>query len=152
MYGLRLGASPALVMSSDGGATWVKESFDFRYYGAAVSVKPGIFPAGDALFFLAEYAFDDHGYYLIVRRTGAPGEGRYDLSYLSYLGPHFEDLGDLAFRTPDDGMGVGWKASLAYNGRDWVQEDVGTRSFYSVAANPAGGFWAVSEDRLLFHP
>ena len=89
---------------------------------------------------------------MIIKRTGAPGEGEYTLSYLSYLGPNFRDIYDVDFHRTGAGLAVGQDTTLVYEGGFWFQEQGVNFDLWDVTADPAGGYWGITISQLLRHP
>jgi hypothetical protein len=157
MYAYKRGAMEAgktwnVFVSDDLGATWHHEAVEIppqyklkRERGAAASP--------DALFLNACVAAADLEYYAVIRRTGPPGEGVYEFSYIGWVGPGVGQIDRLAFRDADHGMALGLGTSMRYDAPEWFRETSDPlRQFESLVADPQGGYWAVSWRELLWHP
>lgn len=152
-----------LVMTGDGGKTWVleelafdSENFEFSgFYGYEKSLAdvPG------ALYINA--AVESNGVRYdggVVKRTGPPGEGTYEPLFFSRRGPYFWDIRSVAFKDEHNGIAVGHVTSVVYNDPDWVLEDVTQEHFIfeRITIGP-DGYWAIACGdfpgyALMYHP
>jgi hypothetical protein len=142
-----------IFVSADDGATWHREVYELPpHYELERIVSTATSP--DALYLIARVVAADLEYYAIIRRTGAPGEGVYDLSYLAWVGPGVGQIDFCAFRDDDDGIAVGLGTTMRYYAPDWVRETVGPlQRFDYLVADPRGGYWAVrGRGSLEWHP
>jgi hypothetical protein len=143
---------PTLIISNDRGRSWVEERVGFRYYGRDVDFTGGkMDAAGDKLFMLGEMTLRDREIEMVIERSGPPGAGEYELSYLSFVSPYQRDVFEMVFRARDDGIVVGPGASIRYDGSGWTQEDAVAWWFWGVTSDPNGGYWGTTTSRLLRH-
>jgi len=106
----------------------------------------------------------------IIKRTGLPGHGIYELEFLSYRGPYFQGLDSYATRVfmgrpwvgnAAEAVGVGKETSVVFDGGSFLLEKLPYRvDLKSVisAGKDTEGFYAVgynlifSDYELLYHP
>jgi hypothetical protein len=147
-----------IVVTGDGGASWAEESITVpapykldRFNDMAATA--------DALYLVAELnlAGLETPYRAIIKRTGPPGQGVYELSYLSWVGPGTQDIDWIAFRDTDHGVATGLGGSIYYDAPSWTRETTDPLFSFqpeSPVADPASGYWAAALDEktLLRHP
>jgi hypothetical protein len=109
---------------------------------------------GDALYFVAEVETAGVAYEAVIKRTGPPGDGVYELSFLSRAGEGFLGLEECGFTDGAHGMAVGMGASVYYNAPIWSREYLENPRQYltQLTPDPRGGFWADYYGRLMWHP
>jgi hypothetical protein len=109
---------------------------------------------GDALYFVAEVETAGVAYEAVIKRTGPPGDGVYELSFLSRAGPGFLGLEECGFSDAAHGMAVGMGGSIYYDAPIWSREYVENPGQYltQLTPDPRGGFWADYYRRLMWHP
>jgi len=149
-----------LALTDDGGASWIIENINDRSRG--FGLKPNyytrFFALPGLLYFNADVVVNGVAYQGIIKRTGPPGEGKYDVLFYSPLGPHFRDLRGIAFKDVYDGIAVGVETSVLYDAPGWALEDAkgALHNFLYVTAGPEG-YWAIAEGdspgyALMYHP
>ena len=132
-------------------------------YGEELITVPGGFKiirlrdmaaGGDALYFFAEVETAGVEYQAVIKRTGPPGAGVYELSFLSRAAPGFLELEECGFSDAAHGMAVGMGGSVNYNAPIWSREYVENPRQYltQLTPDPRGGFWADYYRRLMWHP
>ncbi len=147
-----------IYITPDGGGTWFSENPAFNAYGFTVNyLLPGNAENG-AMYFGVQ--FDDMRFSAIVRRTGAPGQGKYDLCFFGGVSGSIHDIKSVATDAKGNAVGVGAEGSVYYDGSTWRVEDLPYRiGFRQVIPAAEGGFWGLGENlvvmgrkELLFHP
>ena len=146
-----------LVMTADGGKTWITEDipatingFDFRF-----DYSSRLVAAGDGVYLLAIYYMDQEPFKnFIIKRTGAPGQGKYEISFASPNAEDFGGLYSLAFNTPGRAVAVGSYTSIVYNEPRWYKEEKTSLILGKATAKPNGGFWAIRSEPsgIYYHP
>jgi len=151
-----------LYITNDNGTTWTVE---------VITAKSGLHEVNDladselyavpgALFFTGEVESNGFPYKgAVIKRTGRPGEGVYEVVFLSPVGPYFFELEDIAFKDALNGIIVGMETSVVYEDPNWVLEDVsGCTVFPDFTHIATGGnrYWGLVDDSgkryLLSHP
>lgn len=148
LYGLRrLTGAYVVYVSGDAGANWHKESVNFESPAYELEqLKVGV-GAGDQLYLLARFSQEIEG---IIKRTGLPGEGVYELAFLSNNNATFSGLNAMARDYHGNLAAVGEETSVFWDGQNWLAENVAARTYFvDVAAGPLGGFYAVGRDYLF---
>jgi hypothetical protein len=145
---------PALAVSADRGASWVTESADVPTLGYKFENWLPACAAGDELYLILKCEGVIWG---IVRRSGPPGAGEYELEFLEVNDPEFANINDIAI-----GRGrvaaVGLSAAAFDDGRGWRREQLPYEmALRQVAPAAGGGFWALiavgaSDAALYYHP
>jgi hypothetical protein len=147
-------------LSADAGNTWVTEEAVIKQQGLDLeSVHSGA-AIGKELFIISQLSFNGKPYDGVLRRTGPPGAGEYDVAFMSYHGPYFYNLADIDFRNAGDGLAVGSHTTLHYWEGGWLLETTRELDFICVAADAKGGYWAVADNHsrggantfLLYQP
>jgi hypothetical protein len=152
-------SNPVLSLTADDGATWHREIIpDPAPYDLKTVVD--VAGTGAALYLAADVIVPgvSSPYRAVIKRTGGPGEGVYELSYFGWVGPGSLNLDALAFRADGVGVGVGTGGSLYFDGTTWVREI--TDPFFgfnttNLITDPNGGFWCTEtfdERGFLWHP
>ena len=139
--------------SGDYGKTWFQEKMELPAHYTLARVD-GVAASPEAFYFVANVVGADLEYDAIIKRTGPPGAGEYELLYLGWTGPGYIGISKCAFRDETAGVAVGEGASMYYQAPEWVREisaPVGT-NFDSLLADPRGGFWGSRFDGLYWHP
>jgi hypothetical protein len=152
-----------LALTDDLGATWAVEeiklntnSYEFR---DLPDRNKALFAVDGALFFNAEVESNGERYEAaVVKRTGPPGAGVYELVFFSNISRYFRDIRALAFKDERNGMVLGQETSVVYDDPDWVLEIVTGQEYYVFDLAVAGpnGYWAIIDPgvqpQLLYHP
>jgi hypothetical protein len=145
-----------LAGSNDGGLTWHEEKI---IPPAPYSIKEvySISGTSNALYITASVETAGLDYAAILKRTGAPGEGLYEFSYLSWIGPEMLKVEAVAFRGDDHALALGPSTSIYFDGSDWIRESNEKNVLfdrYSLVADPRGGYWCLdtNEGNLVRHP
>jgi|GEM_PF-1920697 len=159
------GELPKVYISADAGASWAEETFpEDLMQGRVISRAYAGGAFGPDLYILIECGNNGWG---VVRRTGAPGVGEYELAFLAYGGPYLTALNSIAFRNPHspprgisaDGVTVGRDTSVVFDEGTVYLEKLpyaldltavvlyGGNGFFAVGKNEAFGGW-----ELLYHP
>jgi len=156
------GIGKTLTMTADGGATWQTETLQINYTGYRITRADGgrMAAAGGVLFIPAEVDVNGEDYSAVLKRTGPPGAGEYELSFLSNTGAHFNSIYSLVFQDVEHGLAVGPYTSMLYTYGVWRQERIGAVDFSGLVADPAGGWWGICLDHsgqyhgdwLVHHP
>jgi hypothetical protein len=146
-----------VVGSSDGGATWREEKIELPAPYKINGLIESVATTPDALYFSVNVAVEDLNYQAIIKRTGLPGEGVYELSYASWYGPGIMSLDAVSFRNATSGVAIGNIGSIYYDGRDWIRElapDGTALDSANLTPDPRGGFWCTSHSGryLVWHP
>ncbi len=163
--GYAAGEVPKMYVSADEGASWYVEPVP-RDYGLGRKVMRswvrGNF--GPTVYVVAEF---DNGAWGVIKRTGAPGAGEYELVFLAYPGPYFTDLNGVAFRDAPsdpygisvDGVAVGKDTTVVFDEGNVYFEKLPYASELScVIPNLGTGYFAVGKSEpfgsydLLYHP
>lgn len=108
-----------------------------------------------ALYIVAYVESANLDYRAIIKRTGPPGEGVYEFSYLGWVGPGIRELSAAAFRDDDHGVAIGLGTSMSYNAPAWTREPTDNDYRFelnSLVADPRGGYWAIHRNDLIWHP
>jgi hypothetical protein len=138
---------------------WFAERVDHGLFGYEVeSIKPA-YAAGNDLYLLADLGITGN-FQAIIKRTGAPGLGRYEFQFLSNESGYVFRIDKVVFKATDgEGLAVGDKTSLIFKGGAWRPEEL---PYYlnigSIVADGESGYWAtgsnegLSRSELLFHP
>ena len=165
-YGGAEGPIWKLAITADSGVTWAVEEIKlntglFEFRGLSNWYK-AFYAVDGALFFSAEVEFNGEKYKgAIIKRTGAPGAGVYELAFCSNTGPYFWDVRALVFKDEHNGMALGQETSVVYDDPDWVLEMVTGQDYFYVfdlAAVGPNGYWAITDPpsqlppHLLYHP
>jgi|GEM_PF-1163419 len=151
-----------LVMTADGGETWVYESINenSKEFEIELDEYTELSAVPGALIFNADVTVGGATFDGVVKRTGPPGAGNYDVLFFSPLAPFFWDIRGHAFKDVFNGITVGRLTSVVYNSPDWVLEEVTGEDFHFefITVGP-DGYWAVAEDEgglggdaLMYHP
>lgn len=151
------GEDHEIFMTADRGATWHWEKVRFDTLGYKLERVDVSCAVGADLYLIAKFVGDCWG---LVRRTGVPGAGVYELIFLSNKSANFYNIKSVAFEETGRGLAVGLEASVFYDGQDWRLEKLPYRiAFKEVEAAGGGGFWAFGENigvmsrwELLYHP
>ena len=159
------GESAKVYISADEGATWAEETFpEDLMQGREISRAYAGAGFGPDVYILAEC---DYGAWAVIRRTGPPGAGEYELAFLAHGGPYLTALSNIAFRNPDspprgisvDGVAVGRETSVVFDEGNVYLEKLpyaldltrivlyGGNGFFATGKNEAFGGW-----ELLYHP
>ena len=139
-------------VSDDGGRTWQTEILTLPptpYFIPPYRIS-AIAPAGNGLALLGE-AFtsqnpDAFSYQTIILRDDAPpGAGRYEVAFLAPHGPYFYGVGDMAFRSREDGRAVGGATSVLLRNGDWLMETAGMdwNPCHETLTYGNGAYWVV---------
>ncbi len=148
---------PALAISADRGASWVIESPAVPTLGYKFENWLPACAAGDDLYLILKCEGVIWG---IVRRSGPPGTGEYELEFLEVNDPEFAKINDVAIG-PGRVAAVGLSASAFDYGRGWRREQLPYEIVLRQVAPAAGGngFWAfgyneniMGRTELLYHP
>jgi hypothetical protein len=157
--GARIGDSSVFV-TGDGGASWLEERLDFPSpVGKEVETVRAECASGTDLYLFVDFLT---GYNGIVKRSGEPGRGEYELVFFATQGRNFTWLNDVAVRdggiNHSSGVAVGRDTSVVYDGADWCLEEVPYPADVEHIAHAFdGGFWASATDlitgrsELLYH-
>jgi hypothetical protein len=146
--GTRVGDSRVFV-SADGGASWADERLEFHSpVGEAMAEVRAECALGTDLYLFVDFA---NGYNGVVKRTGPPGQGEYELVFYATEGSNFKWLNDVVVADGNihhaRGMAVGYDTSVVYDGPGWKIEEVAyPANIEYVAPSADGGFWAAAED------
>ena len=159
------GELPKVYISADGGASWAEETLpEDIVQGREISRAYAGGGFGPDVYILAECGNDA---WAVIRRTGAPGAGEYELAFLAYGGPYFTTLNSIAFRNPHspprgvsaDGVAVGRETSVVFDEGGVYLEKLPYALDLSNAISFGGnGFFAVGKNQafggyeLLYHP
>ncbi len=147
-------------ITNDGGASWRRETPSAPGY--EITGEPNGAVAGDAVYFVTYAAVADDGFNIVLKMTGAPGEGVYEISYMGRAAPGTLNLSHAAFRNPSDGVAIAEAGtSIFFNGQTWTREMVSPYynfDVFSLIADPRGGYWCIHKDsehannELIWHP
>ncbi len=142
-------------ISQDKGDTWTEETSADDIFGGR---RPDKVIArayfGPELYISVEF---DDGATGIVRRTGSPGVGEYEIVFLSYDGPFFTSFERMAFRSWSselsgngaDGVGIGDNASVSFTPSGIYLEKLPYQLQFSALCKAGGiGFWASGTNGL----
>ncbi len=149
--GTRVGDSRVFV-SADGGASWAEERLDFHSpVGEDMAEVRAECALGTDLYLYVDFA---NGYNGVVKRTGAPGQGEYELVFYATEGPRFKWLNDVAVGDGNEhhsrGVAVGYDTSVVLDGASWKIEEVAyPANIKYVTPGADGGFWAAAVDLTL---
>ncbi len=138
-------------MSFDGGTTWRKEEIAVNAPGYEIMFVDAGCAAGRALYFYVRFEGGGVG---IVRRSGSPTSGKYELVYFIPRGNFMAAAADVDGRI----AAVGLKTSVIFDGGRWrVEELPYPLDLYRVIPAPHGGFLglgnneAVWQREVLYH-
>lgn len=158
--------SAAVFVSKDAGGTWAEERVsslfvhDYKIEGLYAAEADGL-----TLYLLAD--FEPDNCWGIIKRTGLPGAGEYELIFLAPQGPYFRDIRDVAFRDPTgekpgigvDGIAAGDETTVVFvDGAAYMEKLPYPTKIVSAEAANGNGFWAAGENKvtgnfeLLYHP
>jgi hypothetical protein len=149
--------SPALAISVDGGASWVTESPDVPTLGHKFEEWIPACAAGDELYLILRCQGVTPG---IVRRSGPPGAGEYELEFLEVDDPEFGPINDVAMAA-ERVAAVAESGAAIDEGRGWRREELPYKINLRHVTPAAGGygFWALGDNEyvmgrteVLFHP
>jgi len=159
------GTDPLVFISRDNGASWLEERMP-RYAVAGHEIRAARAAAtrNGELYIIAR--LDGERCYALIRRSGAPGAGRYEPAFISYAGPYLLELRAFAFKgdvspygITCDGVGVGDETTVVYDeGKYYVEKLPFPMNIYDVCPSDEAGFFAYAYDaalfyyRLLYHP
>ena len=133
-----------LSLTYDGGQTWYDEKPSFKGIGYTPFRVDVACAIGDALYLTVEFEGFGSG---IIRRTGDPGKGEYELVFFSYISPAFHDIRTIAFEDPGKGVAVGTEGSVYFDGETWHVESLPYRlGFRDVGLAAGGGFFALTDN------
>jgi hypothetical protein len=150
----------SVFVTTDAGASWLEERLDFPSpVGKEVETVRAECASGTDLYLFVDFL---SGYNGIVKRSGEPGRGEYELVFFATEGPNFKWLSDVAVRGGgvhhSCGVAVGRETSVVYDGADWRLEEVPyPADIEHIAYASDGGFWATADDMitgrwdLLYH-
>jgi hypothetical protein len=155
-----------LAITADSGVTWAVEEIKLNTGSLEFRDLPNnnktFYAVDGALFFSAEVEFNGEKYEgAIIKRTGAPGAGVYELAFCSNTAPYFWDVRAIAFKDEHNGMALGQETSVVYADPDWVLEMATGHDYFYVfdlAAVGPDGYWAITDPashlppHLLYHP
>jgi hypothetical protein len=159
------GELPKVYISADGGASWAEETLpEDIVQGREISRAYAGGGFGPDVYILAECG---NNAWAVIRRTGAPGAGEYELAFLAYGGPYFTTLNSIAFRNPHspprgvsaDGVAVGRETSVVFDeGNVYLEKLPYALDLSRVIPYGGNGFFAVGKNEafggyeLLYHP
>jgi len=146
--GTAVGDSRVFV-TADGGVTWADERLEFHSpVGEDMAEVRAECALGTDLYLFVDFA---NGYNGVVKRTGPPGQGEYELVFYATEGSNFKWLNDVAVADAKihhaGGMAVGYDTSVVYDGANWKIEEIAYPADIGYVTHSAdGGFWAAAED------
>jgi hypothetical protein len=159
------GELPKVYISANRGASWAQETIPADVVrGRVISRAFAGAGYGPDAYILAECG---NNAWAVIRRSGGPGAGEYELAFLGHGGPYFNTLNGIAFRDPHspprgisvDGVAVGRETSVLFDEGNVYLEKLpyaldltrvvlyGGSGFFAIGKNEAFGGW-----ELLYHP
>jgi len=159
---------PKAVISADEGNTWIVEEIILDYPACEILAPNkgrSLYVVDGVLYFNVRIEMgeqpDDVRYNAIIKRTGPPGDGEYELVFMAPEGPYFTDVRALAFRDKKHGLAVGYETSVVYERSKWLLENTAdsfTLNTFEGIVVGSDGYWAfgsyagTTEYRLFYHP
>ncbi len=159
------GELPKVYISADDGASWAEETFpEDLMQGREISRAYAGAGFGPDVYILAECG---NNAWAVIRRTGPPGAGEYELAFLAHAGPYLTTLHSIAFRKPHspprgisvDGVAVGRETSVVFDeGNVYLEKLPYALDLSRVISYGGNGFFAVGKNEafggyeLLYHP
>lgn len=146
--------SPQVVVSGDEGTSWEWEDVTVPA-GYEIENISDFTASPDALYITARLEASGKKWYAIIKRTGPPGEGSYEFSYLGYTGPGRGVIDKCVFRNNRDGVATGLGGTLHLDYSGWTAELCDpSDDFQELIPDFRGGFWALDAggDLLYWHP
>ena len=156
-------AAVEVAITRDRGASWVYEKAALESFPGAdvrrADILPPIVYCHELVFTLSPTYSGGGTWTSFYRRTGAAGEGEYELSFFSNIGPFFRQVDRMAVDGSPRLVAVGTDTCLIYDGAEWRMEMLPYEhtSFNSLAAGDAGFYAAARNEtteklELLSHP
>jgi hypothetical protein len=151
-----------LAISDNSGETWALEEIELNS-GSCYSIKPSGSPlcyaVSGALFINLEIHYGETRYEGIIKRTGKPGEGVYEIVFYSPLGPYFRDIYSMSFKDGNNGIFIGLETTVVLENGKWFLEEYVPENYFKIGhilADYKSGYYVLTgtpgEYSIIYHP